>query len=282
VDAPGRYGGRIRDPGMGSHVDAAYNPGVRLLWLGSSNDLNPLVDEQQRMPHIAARIIHERTGNAPELEIRPLVPSPRMAELAGDWVDEYDPELVCLYVGAYFYSYRSVPLRVRRRFGPIGKPFAKVGWKAAESRTLGERRWFHFLRGAALRTIGGDAQYTSAQVFSRIEATTRRIIANEDRVLLVRGPTDQYERKLPKGMTTHRSMTKKLEQMCDTLHVAFLGWDDPVLDLSGSGHVLGDGLHYKARAHALIAEPLGEALAKAWLEAHPVPEPPQATTSVSP
>ncbi len=128
---------------------------MRVLWLDNSDDTNELVPEEERAPAVASRIIEERTGQTPELRVRPLWPSAAMPELAASWAEEFAPEMVCLRVGSYSYSYRSVPLRLERRLGFVGKPMARLGGSAASSRAVGERRIFHAFLELALRTVEG-------------------------------------------------------------------------------------------------------------------------------
>ena len=242
---------------------------MRILWLGNSDDVNALVPEEKRMPSVPERFIEERTGHTPEILVRPLWPSSDMAERAGKWVDDFDPHMVCLYVGAYWYSHRSVPLRVQRKLKIVGGPVATAGRRAAESRAFGERRWFHFLRALALKTIGGDAEFTTQQVFERSEATVRRILAKEDRIVVVRAPTQSHDRKVRPGALSHLAMTRKLERMCQMLHVGFVGWDQPPFAIEKPDHMLGDELHIDEEGQARVGADIGEALAAGWLAVHP-------------
>ena len=240
---------------------------MKLLWLGSSNDINPQLPEEARVPSIAATIIEEMTGDRPELTVRAVWPNEAMPGLVADWVERFEPDMVCFYFGSYYYSYRSVPLRVQRLLGPLGKPVAAAGFRAAESPRLEEHPAFHTMRRLALRTIGGDTHFTFEQVIDRYEAAVRRILAmRENTVLLVRGPSDEY----PGGsrQTSHRRVTKLVEEMCVALHVSFLGWDDPPYVIAASDELLGDGMHYDQGPQAFLGKELERALSKAWLVVH--------------
>jgi len=96
----------------------------------------------------------------------------------------------------------------------------------------------------------------------------RKLVANEDRIIVVRGPLVAHPSKQDDGRALHTKMTRRLERMCTSLHVGFVGWDEPPVAQGEAGGTLGDNVHTSAEAHARIAEEIGEAMISAWLATH--------------
>jgi hypothetical protein len=223
-----------------------------LLFLGNSDDLNPEVPEDGRAPQICARLLASLTGHPWEVEARAIWPSPELPNLIDRWLDRFQPDLVLFKVNWYWYGYESVPVRVERLFGKVGKPVASLGLKAAGSRRIGHTRSFKLGRRLAHRMIGGDSPFTPELVIDMVELCLRRIVTREGLVVLAKGTATydldgevmirDYKSRFA-GRRDHVEGT--LQDFCRRLSI---GWADnrETLGAEHEGLDDGDGLHKAA------------------------------------
>ena len=160
---------------------------MRLLFLGNSDDLNPETPEERRAPHLCAQFLSEATGQPCDVIARAIWPSPDLPDLIDRWLDRYEPDLVLFKITWFWYGYESVPIRIERVLGRLGRPIAAVGLRAAATPTVGHSRPFKFGRRMAHRLIGGDSPFTPKQVIEITELCLRRIIAREGTIVVAKG-----------------------------------------------------------------------------------------------
>ena len=127
-------------------------------------------------PALAAEALGQELGTPVDVVARAIWPSPKLPSLVERWMDEEEPDLVLMRSRPYAFLYESVPLRIERALGPVGKPVARAGLKAADSPLLAHNAAFHALRTLGLRTIGGVTTYTPQEVVAVLEACVRVII----------------------------------------------------------------------------------------------------------
>jgi hypothetical protein len=246
---------------------------MKLLRLGNSTDMDANIPEKERSAWLSAQVFAEATGELPEMTVRSIWPTAQLPERVEAWLDEYEPDLVFFLVNAFWFTYPSVPLRLRRLFGPSGDAVSRLGFKIGRNPTFTRRRLFQFLRRWTVRAIGGDTHFTPESVLATVEACMRTIVAREDVVLVVRGPLASHGIEVG-GRTQRRSdaawrqVDSGLRKLCASLHVEYAGLDTP-LDTRGSLSAA-DLVHPDAAGHRYRAEMEGMLMARGWARASAV------------
>ncbi len=227
---------------------------VRILRLGNSADEHPSVPLEVRARSLIAQRIQEEFDEPTEMEVRRLWPTEALPALIDRWMSDFEPEAVIFLVSTYWFGFESLPLRVERRFGPLGRPLRCAG-DAATKGKVGRLGAFHWARRALLNTVGGETHFTPEEVVSRCEGCIRAILAHEPITLVVRGPISTYERAIgqrasARGERRRRQVHRELKALCARLHVEYIGED--VLDRATerSARSAGDGVHYLPQEHA--------------------------------
>ena len=241
---------------------------MRVLRLGTSDDVIDDVAEHLRSPRIAESVLAEAVGEPVETIVRPIWPRPNLPELVDRWLDQYRPDLVYFTVVPFWYVYESVPVRVERRLGRFGRKVAPVGQRAAAtpfSNTLP----FRALRAAGMRTIGGEAHFTPGQVLEVVEACIRRIVAREDVALVVIGSTGRrcaayswggVARDRARRATVHES----LSTLCAQLHVPYFGGDSLMTSRQWKALLGTDGTHLGIDGQRSMGLEQGARMLAAW------------------
>jgi len=228
----------------------------RVLWLSNSEDVSPDVPEEKRSWRLAAGMVQTVTGEEIEVVPRVIWPDPKLPEIIDGWMARYEPDLVLFKVNAYWYLYRSVPLRIRRRFKRLGAPIAAGGERVGRIPWLTKTRAFHWTRAALLRTIGGDTQFPPGHVVALTEECVKRILRDEGRRVIVNTTLDHWTSNPAPQAEVHR----RLKAFCESVHCGYLGADiendPPPPDLYSSG----DRLHTDEAGHRWQSEKLAAAM----------------------
>ena len=242
---------------------------MRILRITNSDDLNPSVPESLRSPAVAERILAEATGESSETVVRIIWPGPTLPGLIDEWIVRYQPDLILLVVTSFWFTYESVPLKIEREFGPIGRPIARAGYRAAGNPTFSQSRLFHAGRRLALRTIGGAVHFTPEQVVGTIEACVRTILAHENVALVVRGPYAAFTSDA--GSSARQRAERRwfevhgaVERLCRQLHVEYISFEKPVSNENDRGRFQGDFVHVTEEGHRERAEAEARAMLAAW------------------
>jgi hypothetical protein len=233
---------------------------VRLLFLGNSDDLNPEIPEDQRSPSITGQLLESLTGEPWEVTARTVWPTPDLPDLVERWLDRYQPDVVLFKITWFWWGFESVPVRIERVLGPLGKPIATLGLRAAATPRIGHTRPFKLGRRLAHRVIGGDAPFAPEHVIETVEACIRPVLAREGIVLLVKG-TATYDlggEPMIQDYTGRFAARRDhvegaLQAHCQRLNVA---WADN-RETAGREHEgldRGDGLHKAVPAQQLFAQ----------------------------
>jgi len=241
-----------------------------ILRLGTSDDENDRVPASERTAAVAERTFAALTGQPAVTISKRMWPTASFPGLLKRWLDETEPDVVLLWVAAYWVTYRSVPLKLQRRLGTAGGRLAGAGQAAADVRWLSESRPFHFGRRWLLRTVGGEANFTVDEVADVVEQCARTVLAKEGTVLVVRGPqnalsADTSPKAIARAERTRVALHRRVRAICERLHVEYIGQDEPYETAADRGLFLGDLVHGTAAMHRQRGEEEGKALAAAWL-----------------
>lgn len=248
----------------------AYARDMRLLRLGTSGDVDPAIPEHERMPAIAASVFTLATGEAVEREARVARPTPELPVLLDRWMQRSDPEMVVFVVNVFWFAFESVPLKLERRFGRFARPFTKAGRSAAAKPWPGDTRAFRVTRKLALRTIGGDAYFTTGEVLRITEECIKVVVARESTAMVIRGPwsvlgEDGGLDGLRDAESRRLTVNAGLEALCRRYHVKYAGRATTLSEREWKALSRGDGLHANAAGQRERGEAEGAAMVRAWL-----------------
>jgi hypothetical protein len=246
---------------------------IRVLRVSNSQDTFGTFDDEVRPYRVAARMLEEAEGRPVETIVHVAWPTENLPEVIDRWLDRYEPDMLYLKVIDYWFAFESVPVRMERMLGRLGRPVARTGKKAASQRWLAFNPFFRGLRFAAQATIGGEPMFEPEQVVERISATVRRATRREDLVIVVDGPLGVFRmspRKKKQRWAEERRLRihRAMEDLCQQLHIVHRGMERPRY-LAASDPVLGDGLHFQAEGQVRLGQEEGVAMVEAWLRAHP-------------
>ncbi|MEX0782650.1 MAG: hypothetical protein WD557_08370 [Dehalococcoidia bacterium] len=246
---------------------------MKLLLLGNSMDRQRDVPSEQRRGSLMARELEAATGEPVEIVTKGFWPSARVAGLVGQWLEEEQPDLLLITATAYPFAYPSVPLRVARLLGPLGKPVRRAGVGAANTPWLAHNAIFRALRRFAQVTIGGATYLTVDEVIANISDAVRVAVRHEDVVVVLKGPGGggRYQ---PTARASRAAEAKRqrvldaLEKLCAEVHVDFIRHDIPDYVRNPEVPLIGDGIHGLTEYHEVAAGELTPALIAAWQRHH--------------
>lgn len=234
---------------------------MKYLRFGSSNDGRAEVTAEERRAAIVEKRLSEALGEPVETMVRQAWPDERLPGLVARWMDEFQPDLVLLPVGSFSFNYESVPLKIERMLGPVGRPIARLGLRAAETPAIANRGAFHALRRFAQRTIGGATYFEPEQVLEVMTSCIRTIVQHEHAILIVKGSRGSRDwavndRSRRRSEERRVLMHRELQALCNELHVDYFGAETPrYLDPEAApGSTIGDRFHYDAAGHRSSAD----------------------------
>ncbi len=235
-----------------------YYSGVRILFLGNSNEVLDLPPGALRRHEIIQAELARDFGEA-EVVTRPAWPTEKFPEVLARWIVEFAPDVVYLNVAEYWCLYESVPLRVERTFGRLGKPAAKAGLGAAATPWLAHNRVFRKFRETAQVLVQGATPFTPEEVVTRVMASVRVVLRNEGMVVVVDGqrgrrPHSTNARGRDRVEARRQFVHRALGAACARLHVLYGGDDVPQWETHPEGmdgHA--DGLHQGVGGQAWMA-----------------------------
>lgn len=234
---------------------------MRYLRFGSSNDGRVEVPAELRRAAIVEQRLSEALGEPVESMVRQAWPDERLPGLVARWMDEFQPDLVLLPVGSFSFNYESVPLKLERVLGPLGRPIARIGWKAAETPAIAHRGAFHAARRLAQRTIGGATYFEPEYVLDVMARCIRTIVQHEQAIVVVKGSRGSRDlsvsdRARRRSEERRLAMHRGLQALCSELHVDYFGTETPrYLEAdAGPGSMIGDRFHYDTAGHRSSAD----------------------------
>lgn len=244
-------------------------PSVRVLRLGNSYDIDPNIPKDENKVTVSDRILGEGSDETVETTVRTIWPDPALPDLIDKWLDRYRPEVVLLVVSSYWFTYVSVPVRVERSFGPVGKPMARAGLKVAATPWLAHNAAFRAVRRATIATLGGATHFTPEEVVASMQLCVRKLVARENLALVVRGPRVPFAAD---GTATARlwaeerrsTVDRQMAAFCKQLHVEYIEFSVGLAAQELPESFQGDLVHGTTAVHADQGRLEGEAMLRAW------------------
>jgi hypothetical protein len=83
----------------------------------------------ERAHRIADELFTELTGEPVEPVLKLFWPEPGLPDIVDRWIARYQPDVVFMRTSMVWCAYESVPLRIERRLGRLGRPLARFGFK---------------------------------------------------------------------------------------------------------------------------------------------------------
>ena len=251
-----------------------YSLAVRVLLLGNSNDSGQWFEGGRKRHEIVQDRMSEIYGEPVEVISRNVWPREGIADTVEGWIARYDPDVVYLTMLAYWFQYKSVPLRVKRLFGRFGERAGEAGFRLAESPRWAYNRVFRAVRGVLQASIGGDAPFTEDEVVTRVSEVIARGIRHEGVVFAIQGADGRtaYSKSKrgrrkdeAKRLRVHRAM----QEFCEAHHVTYENSEIPAWasDPELAKNRVGDGLHANAQWHAHSAELIARTIQHALQDA---------------
>lgn len=246
---------------------------MRVLLLGNSNDAGNWFEGGKKRHEIVAEQLQEEFGEPFEFTVKSLWPTEKLPKVVAGWIDDSEPDLIYISSNAYWFLYRSVPLRAKRLLGRFGGAAGTAGFAVANSKRWSHNAIFRTARRGLQATFGGDTNFTADQVIERISECTRIAVRREGVAVIVKGPrgTTSYA-STPKGRArdekTRQRVHRTLQSLCLQLHVTYVGADTPMFKTRDNrGFRVGDGLHSNAAGHVRDADDLYTSLRTALISA---------------
>lgn len=241
---------------------------MRILRLGTSDDLLPTVAEHERGYRIVERALAAETGEPVETIIREAWPEPALPDVLDRWLERFEPDVVSLKVSSFWFTYESVPERLRA-LPMVGNPLAAAGLKTASTPWLGNSAAYDAARNAARRVLGSAIYFTPEQIIDVIEACLRRIVRAERALVVVRGPLVAEVRGLPaplqeRGERRRRHVDSALAHLCADLHIHYTGCREAPPFREVERWRGPDRLHQNAEGQRRVGLEEAEAMLAAW------------------
>ena len=239
---------------------------MRILRLSNSNDVLDDIPVELRAAAVAEQVVRDATGEAVETITRVVWPGPELPGIVGVWLERYQPDVVFLRAPAYWVNYESLPLRLERRLGGIGKWPSQIGLKVGGNPTFAASRAGRALRKLLVRTLGGDTYFTPREATDYVAAVLRVVLASESVIPAVRGPGQAIDSSATaKGFqrATRRvdAFDRNLAALCVGLHV-------PYASVRAIGHqaafLRADEVHDGPEGQRLYGQIEGQLIAQAW------------------
>lgn len=199
---------------------------MRILRLTNSDDVRSDIPANTAVPALIGEQFLAVTGEPIDWIVRVIWPSAELPDIIDSWIERYQPDVVELGINGYWYIYRSVPLKLKRQFGPLGRLLGDAGLRAGDISWLVRTRGYHWTRLALLRTAGGATYFTPQEIRDLTESLARRILRHEDVSLIVRGNLWPWESAPKRDLW----MYLRLKELCEKLRVPLLANDPRGVD----------------------------------------------------
>jgi hypothetical protein len=239
---------------------------MKVLRLGNSNDTTASVPEELKSPAAANAILAAASGEPVDMLTRMMWPSEQIPGLVEKWLREYEPDLVLVIINAFWFTYESVPAKLKRMLGPVGPRASRAGIRLGEVEMLARNPAWQAARRQLVRTVGGDTHFTPAQVAERIEAVLRVVLAHEHIGVALRGSMTSFDMAIGgaparRSEARFREVHRRLSEVCTRLHVPYSGQSTPQ-----PTELQADSIHATAETHRRRGEVEGGLLVRAWAQ----------------
>ncbi|MGE3074894.1 MAG: hypothetical protein AB7N24_02095 [Dehalococcoidia bacterium] len=231
---------------------------LKILWLSTSNDNRANLAEGARRPELMAKMLEAEISHAVTLVTKPIWPSEELPEIIEKWLEREQPDIVWFSTAAYWFTYESVPLRLKNRFGRVGEKVSGAGITAGKDPRFANSATFRLVRRALQLTIGGDTQLTPEQVVERQTKNARTIARHEHIVLILEGPRGRTnfsasKRSAARAERKRLFVHRKLRDLAAELRAGYCGSDETLRAVVGEFRTQKDKFHMDETGHETSA-----------------------------
>ncbi|MFN0096659.1 MAG: hypothetical protein ACKVVT_18025 [Dehalococcoidia bacterium] len=232
---------------------------MKLLRLGSSQDAPGRVPGQFSLNNLIQEGLSRELGEPIEVITKPAWPNARMPEMVRRWMDEYEPDMVAMRTVGYWFMYESVPIKLRRRFGRVGKKIGDAGHNASDVPWLAFNPGFRLGRRIATRLIGGETNFTPDEVVNTLQACIKEVVRHEGTILYVNGPGgrsrhgDYSKQGIARMEARRQYVTRRMAEVCAQHRVTFIPHEVPMYELGTVPPRGKDALHYDVEGNLVEA-----------------------------
>ena len=151
---------------------------LTVLRFASSLDFSGERPPGTRASEVAERMLAEASGVPVRTIAKPIWPDARLPGLLERWLADFDPDIVLICISSYWVETEMVGARVRR-LGILGRKIDSISQQAAMKPVLAASRPYLAGRRLLLHTIGGETNFTPAQIEAHVESWLRVILRKE-------------------------------------------------------------------------------------------------------
>ncbi len=241
---------------------------MKILRLSHSSDTFPIPAAEERTWAIAERALAEASGQPTTTVIKTLWPTPGLVAAVDRWMEAETPDVVFIWVSAYWFLYGTIAERLRRILPGPARPLATGADHLGGLKWLTESRPMQPVKGLAERTIGTAAMLSGDETVAVLESVIRRVLAREECLVVVRGAATPIYFRTPRQQRRAQELTadvdRKMAELCGRLHLSYIS--GAPIDSMEEEEALrqADRVHWNKRGHELYGAMEGEGLVRAW------------------
>lgn len=245
----------------------AYHRAVKVLRLTTSNDV-VLSGPGSRIDWLK-RLGEERFGEPLEIVVKPVWPDSRLPAAAERWIAHEQPDIVWMLVQSFWFEYLSVPKKLERKFGRVGKAASNAGFRAADTPWLSRNPLFRQGRRFLQRTFDGDPHFTVPELYEAVEGVARASLRNEGIQFIAWGPFSYTNygvtaRQTARAVAWRSDLIARIRRLSNELHFHFGAPDRPYWQTEPAMTMHTDQFHFAMDEQRRFAERELEVLATVW------------------
>lgn len=243
---------------------------MKVLRLTTSNDV--VISGPGSRTDRIERLASERLGEQVTLTTKAVWPDARLGPAVEKWIEKEQPDVVWMLVQSFWFEYVSVPKRLERKFGRVGKTASNVGFKAADVSWLATTLPFRMGRRFLQKTVGGDPHFTVDELYRAVEEVARVSLRGEGRQFVAYGPFSYVNYGTTRAQTRtaidrRRALIARIRALANELHFAYVAPDRPHWQTRPAMHMHSDLFHFAQDAQQQLAETEVDLLVTVWQSA---------------
>lgn len=205
------------------------------------------------------RLGTEQLGEPVELVVKPVWPDMRLPGTVEKWCAKEQPEIVWLVLQSFWFEYLSVPKKLERRFGRVGKVASTGGFRAADTPWISHNPVFRSGRKLVQKSVGGDPHFTPEEIFAAVEGVARVALRSEGRQFVVWGPFSYQNFGETRGQERRQlawrsQVVNRVRALGEELHFPVESPDKPYWQTRPPMSMHGDKFHFAAEEQSTLAQ----------------------------
>lgn len=229
---------------------------MKILRLTTSNDL--VHQGSGSRVEWVGKLAEERLGEPVEIVCKVVWPDARLPVAAEKWMAQEQPDIVWMFLQSFWFEYLSVPKKLSRKFGRVGKAASDMGFKAADRPRIANNAAFRAGRRLLQQTVGGDPHFTTAHMYETVERIARLTLRDEGRQFVVWGPFSYQNFSVTKGQERmveewRSGLVQRVRALSEELHFTFESPAQPFWRTQPALGLHADNFHFGAGEQRAMA-----------------------------